>query len=263
MTGGILAPVTAAVTLQFHPDWPFQGELVIEAMARDGRYRSQFETGTSNGGLTAYPGGDRWRWESRLFEARYDDGLATARPVYGAWNRRADPYGGSPRFGSAYLRLRPHVLERATFCFPDSVLEPADVGDAAVLGRLSTLADAASHDYLDDYVEAHVHGGVRFAEDVEAVVVDPCHAEGRVVEAAGRLGCAVERHPGFRVRTARLDADFRGGAAVELAQVLGQTLTPADVAAAARSGAHDPQTVKYIWHHLARFGRQGLRQTEM
>ncbi|WP_425584256.1 hypothetical protein [Streptosporangium album] len=28
---------------------------------------SQFVTGTGNGGLTAHPGGDRWRWESRIF----------------------------------------------------------------------------------------------------------------------------------------------------------------------------------------------------
>ena len=61
------------MTLQFHPSWPFADELVIEAMARDGVYRSQFETGTSNGGLTARPGGDRWRWESRLFAGRYHD----------------------------------------------------------------------------------------------------------------------------------------------------------------------------------------------
>ncbi|HEY3016983.1 MAG TPA: DUF3626 domain-containing protein, partial [Nocardioides sp.] len=43
------------VTLQFHPDWPAGGlvdDLVIESMARDGEYRSQFVTGTSNGGLT-------------------------------------------------------------------------------------------------------------------------------------------------------------------------------------------------------------------
>jgi Protein of unknown function (DUF3626) len=32
-------------------------------MADDGVYRSRFETGRSNGGLTAFPGGDRWRWE--------------------------------------------------------------------------------------------------------------------------------------------------------------------------------------------------------
>lgn len=68
------AAQTQAITLQFHPDWPHQGRKVIESMAADGYYRSQFTTGISNGGLTAFPGGDRWRWESRLFSGRYDDG---------------------------------------------------------------------------------------------------------------------------------------------------------------------------------------------
>src|SRR5689334_22971853 len=90
------------ITLQFHPDWPYQGGTVIESMVADGIYRSQFSTGSSNGGLTAYAGGDRWRWESRLFAGRYDDAPAADRPVYGAWNRRADPYGGAVRFGSSY-----------------------------------------------------------------------------------------------------------------------------------------------------------------
>ncbi|GFZ96475.1 hypothetical protein GCM10011359_27410 [Nesterenkonia alkaliphila] len=252
----ILLIVTASLTIQFHPDWPFSGQLVIESMARDGRYRSQFETGISNGGLTAHPGGDRWRWESRLFEARYDQGEPEARPVYGAWNRRADPYGGSPRFGSAHLRLRPQVLGRATFCFPDSVFEPTEFGDADELTRLEALADAAGHDYLDDYVEAHVHEGLSFTTDVEAVVLDPCHAEGSVAQAAAQLGCPVEYHPGFSVRTADLDPEFRGAPAAALARSLGEVITPCDVATAARSGKHLPQTVKYVWHLLARFGRR-------
>lgn len=129
------------VTVQFHPNWPHDGRLVIESMAADGIYRSQFETGISNGGLTAFVGGDRWRWESRLFDGRYDDAPTSARPVYGAWNRRGDPYGGAIRFGSAYLRLRPEVTARSTFCFPDSVLEPVDVGGPDLLTQLTRMAD--------------------------------------------------------------------------------------------------------------------------
>lgn len=52
--------------------------MVIESMADDGPYRSQFATGIPNGGLTAFPGGDRWRWESRLFSGRYDSGVPVA-----------------------------------------------------------------------------------------------------------------------------------------------------------------------------------------
>src|SRR6187551_3124827 len=78
-------PVDGAlrVTLNFHPDRLHHGLPILQAMARDGGYRNQFETGTSNGGLTAHPGGDRWRWESRMFGRAYDDAPPSDRPKYG------------------------------------------------------------------------------------------------------------------------------------------------------------------------------------
>lgn len=173
------------ITVQFHPNWPGAGRTVIESMAGDGAYRSQFSTGISNGGLTAFPGGDRWRWESRLFSGRYDTQPATARPVYGVWNRHADVYGGAIRFGSSYLRLRPEAIDRSTFCFPDSARDPADFGDRNALPHLCRLADAADLDPLDDYVEAHIHGPVTFAADVAALVLDPSFASTTVEAAAG------------------------------------------------------------------------------
>jgi hypothetical protein len=65
------------VTLHFHPDRLVGGAPILRRMADDGVYRSQFETWTSNGGLTAFPGGDRRRWESRIFGGAYDDRPAT------------------------------------------------------------------------------------------------------------------------------------------------------------------------------------------
>lgn len=248
---------TEAITLQFHPNWPHDGGTVIESMAADGHYRSQFVTGISNGGLTAFPGGDRWRWESRLFSRRYDEAPATERPAYGAWNRHADPYGGAIRFGSSYVRLRPEALERATFCFPDSVFEPDDVGEAALLTRLCELADAAGLDDLDEYVEAHAHGQIRFDTDVDAVVLDPCFIGTDVEDAAQRLGCPVEFHPGFRGRPADFDPAYRGEHIVDLARSLGDELTPAIIGDAARAGVAEPQELKQVWHCLARFGRVG------
>jgi hypothetical protein len=148
--------------------------MVIDSMAEAGVYLSQFVTGISNGGLTAFPGGDRWRWESRIFAGRYDSAPVWERPVYGVWNRHADPYGGAIRFGSSYLRLRSEAVERSTFCFPDSFHEPSDFGGPDLLGHLCAMADASGFDDLDGYVEAHVHGTVRFDTDVEALVLDPC-----------------------------------------------------------------------------------------
>ena len=60
------------ITVSFHPDRLLaDGRTVAEHLVTDGRYRSQFETGISNGGLTAHPGGDRERWEQRMFAGAY------------------------------------------------------------------------------------------------------------------------------------------------------------------------------------------------
>ena len=105
-------PEPLPVTLNFHPDVEVQGELTIERIAREGFYRSQFETGTSNGGLTAQSKGDRWMWESEIFGGAYDDADPALRPKYGALNFQNSAVGGSPRFGSCHLRLRPETLAR-------------------------------------------------------------------------------------------------------------------------------------------------------
>ena len=67
---------------------------------------------------------------------------------------------------------------RAAFCWPDSVYEPRMVGGAERLEELCALADAGLldasllpgtaanvpiDDPLNDYVEAHVHGGLVLA----------------------------------------------------------------------------------------------------
>lgn len=122
---------TLRVTLNFHPDRLTGGVPILEALARDGIYRSQFETGTSNGGLTAHAGGDRWSWESRIFGRAYDDADPSERPKYGSLNFRRRSIGGSPRFGSSHFRLGERALQRTTFCYPDSVFEPVHFGVAS------------------------------------------------------------------------------------------------------------------------------------
>lgn len=238
-TGGPL-PRDLRVTLNFHP-----GRGVLAKLRDEGVYRSQFETGTSNGGLTAHPGGARWEWESRLFGGAYDHAHPASRPKYGALNHRKLPHGGAPRFGSAHLRLKEDVLDRTTFCYPDSVFEPVDFGTARRFALIE-LAEADDLDLLDNYVEAHVHGPVTL-DDVEAVVLDPSFPE---VE----LPCPVERHSGFRLSTEELlrNAGYRSPESVALGLQI------------ARDGFIDPylleqaeaapQVVKHLWHHLARFG---------
>ncbi|MGW0520406.1 DUF3626 domain-containing protein [Crossiella sp. NPDC003009] len=245
------------VSLNFHPDRVVAGRPILAMLGADGCYRSQFETGTSNGGLTAHPGGDRWRWESRMFGSAYDSVPAAQRPKYGALNFRRRVVGAAPRFGSAHFRLSAESLRRTTFCYPDSVFEPVRFGTAERMSLIE-VALADSQDPLDDYVEAQVHGPVLLDRDVEALVLDACFRGTEVAELASALPCPVEWHPGFRLSVARLreTEGYRTPEAVALGVELAVdgVLDPAALGRAAASGTYEPQVVKHLWHHLARFG---------
>ncbi|MEV1080168.1 DUF3626 domain-containing protein [Streptomyces sp. NPDC050211] len=245
------------ITLNFHPDRLVGGVPILDALARDGTYHSQFVTGVSNGGLTAHPGGDRWRWESRIFGGAYDDADPQDRPVYGALNFRRQVVGAAPRFGSSHLRLTGATLARATFCYPDSAAEPADFGVAAGMSLIA-LAEADRQDPLNDYIEAQVHGGVVLARDVEALVLDASY-RGTAIEAAARaLPFLLEWHPGYRLTAAevRSHADYRGPEYADLGARIAEEgrLDPRIIGNAARTGHHELQDLKMVWHTLARFG---------
>ena len=257
LAGGSPVDPSLRVTVNFHPDRWAGSKLVVDALVVEGVYLSQFVTGTSGGGLTAYPGGDRWRWESRMFGGAYDDADGRTRPVYGTLNFRRRPVGGGPRFGSAHLRLNAAALARATFCYPDSHLEPAHFATAERMSLIE-LALADRQDDLEDYIEAHVHGTVRLDRDVEALVLDPSHRGTAVETAARRLPCNVEWHPGFRLSVSELQRhpDYRGRQYVDLGSRLAVEgyLTPRIIGDAARTGRYDPQALKRVWHYVARFG---------
>ena len=256
-SSGTAVDESLRVTLNFHPDRWVAGLPILESMARDGVYRSQFETGSSNGGLTAHPGGDRWRWESRIFDGAYDDAAPQERPKYGALNHRGRPAGASPRFGSAHLRLSGEVLARTTFCFPDSFLEPVHFAVAAKMSLIG-LAEAADVDRLDDYIEAQVHGPLRFGHDVEALVLDPCFRGTEVEERARRPPCPVEWHDGFNLSTSemRRHPEFRGQEFVDLGLEIARDrqLDARIIGQAADTGSYDEQALKRVWHYVARFG---------
>lgn len=255
-SGGPIDP-NLRVTINFHPDRLLGDMSVVELLARDGCYRSQFETGTSNGGLTAHPGGDRWRWESRIFGGAYDGVPPGERPKYGSLNFRRRSIGGSPRFGSAHLRLRAEASSRSTFCYPDSVFDPTHFGVAERLG-LVTMAAADDQDLLDDYIEAQVHGPLLIGRDVEAVVLDPAYRGTGIEHSADKMGCPVEWHDGFRLEVDELQrhSDYRGPQYVELGLALARDghLDPRIIGEAARTGRYDEQALKRVWHYVARFG---------
>ena len=201
----------ARVVVHFHPDrLDARGITVAESLLQSGLYRNQFETGLSNGGLTAFRGGMRDVWELGLFGGVYQRPEVTPpdRPKYGALELLCYADGASPRFGSCYFRLRHPVSHRCSFTNRDSYYNPDVFGTlscftpllvslceeveqkgrvlgmegisvAQFLSRLSQLSYppvAGSGAYgrtLDDYVEAQIHGSLVLEEDVETLVADP------------------------------------------------------------------------------------------
>jgi hypothetical protein len=170
--------------------------------------------------------------------------------VYGALDLLFDPHGGSPRFGSSFVVVHQHVLERATLCVGDSHMGPRDVGtieepwsilaglaEQAVRGELlqrglgiedflqacegSFRSLRPSRD-LDGYVEAQVHGGVSLETDVDAIVLDPSFRNRPVEEdmsaAAERYSFSLIWHDGSELHVDDVPDDFRGPTMPSLAR---------------------------------------------
>lgn len=123
---------------------------------------------------------------------------------------------------------------------------------------LIALAEADEQDALDDYIEAQVHTPVRLDRDVSALVLDPSYRDTEIEAAAAALPCPTEWHPGFRLTVTELrrHPDYRGQEFVDLGAsiAVAGVLTPRILGEAARTGAHDEQALKRVWHYLARFG---------
>lgn len=203
----------ARVALHFHPDRLSQNlTSVADSLLADGLYKNQFETFLSNGALATDKGGYRDLWENGMFGEAYLTAHVTPsdRPKYGALNLMLLPDGPSPRFGSCYFLLKPHVLPRCTFSSTGSQLNPPEKGTLDTLdGVLAALltesfyrqfalgvhnirtrqlidhlrdnlakpfqdpSTQAAARNLDYFIEVQVHGHVRLADDVEILVADP------------------------------------------------------------------------------------------
>lgn len=251
--------VSSSITLNFHPDILIGGRTMLDLLAESGTYRSQFETGTSNGGLTAIPGGDRWNWESQIFGGAYDKEHPSHRPKYGALNHRHDPVGGSRRFGSCHFRVAPHVHSRTSYCYPDSHLQPRDfaVGNPGQLIPLAEKNELHLDLWLDNYIEAHIHGPLSIVEDIDALVLDPCYQGTNIERFADRLGCPLEWHKGFKLLQARIVdcKTYRGPIAADaVVRILEDKVVTPAILGRARESLLDYQTAKWVWHCIARFG---------
>ncbi|GCE21124.1 hypothetical protein KDK_49240 [Dictyobacter kobayashii] len=306
------------LTINFHPDRLLtEGRSVIAALYEEGIYRSQFETKISNGGLTAFAGGDRDKWEETMLGGAYQaPGVTEAeRPKYGGLNLMNYSDGACPRFGSCHFRLKQHVLRRATLVFGDSVSDPQDRGllnafepvlaglleeiktHGNALGRqevdvttfVSALLDAGNTRErffhrsqgraLDHYIEAQIHGDLRMADDIDALVADPSFqntATGELLAVtAKKYGFPLEWHEGFELPLEEVPSDFRGPEMPALAQRVLENHAPengyldaATIGLAAVSVVANPeqwqdwgspedtlQHIKYLWHILVVYGK--------
>jgi hypothetical protein len=215
LAAGEPADPSGRVTLHFHPDRLAAGTPILRLMARDGVYRSQFETGTSNGGLTAHPGGDRWRWESRIFAGAYDDGPAS--------------FSEPEHFGVA---SRLSTLVALAEADDQDLLD--DYIEAHLHGIVSLASDAEALVLDPCYRDTPVEAAARR-------LAVPVEWHGGFILTTDEL----RRHPGYRgqefvdlgtslARNGRLDPRILGDAS--------------------RTGHYDEQALKRVWHYVARFG---------
>jgi hypothetical protein len=251
LDAGLLALEKAQVAVHFHPDRVSRSGLTVaQGLLLDGAFRTQFETGLSAGSLTAYPGGDRDRWEQHLFGGAYHrDGVGLdERPKYGALQLAGFPDGPAPRFGSCYLLLKPEVNFRCTltfagsqegnaleqsgsFKYPQLVLgallqaarrdgQALGIRQEDFIGQLAVPKFEAGR-ALDSFVEVQVHGPVRLERDVQAVWADPAFRNDPDLEALCRhYSLPLCWHPGFTMLAVSVPEEFRGPKVALLARQL-------------------------------------------
>lgn len=247
------------ITINFHPDRKTpSGVDLLHAIALDGALKSQFETGLSNGSLSAFKGGARYLWESQAFNQLYDQSPPVERPKYGSLNYNESNSGASPRFGSSFFRLKPHVTSRTTFCYPESFFGPKAFAVGNRVENLIRLAESDDQDHLDHYIEAHVHGAIGLEPDVEALVLDPSYKSTNIEQLAHNLPVSIEWHKGFELSLSLLEQhpEYRGEKIVQVARQIAKNrlITPLIIGDAVCSGLYDDQDLKKVWHYLARFG---------
>lgn len=233
------------ITINFHPDrFSSNGKTIMENLLVQGQYLGQFRTGTTNGGKTAYIGGDRFLWEQRIFHDAYPQD-SVDRPVYGALNLLRYIDGASARFGSCFFVLKPEIMNRCTFAYGDSSTNPAAhctsdtffivlaalFEDIQKNGRMLnqvvssvqealTILLSPSNELkikgrnLDYCIETHIHGDVLLGKDIESFYVDESFQQTVFAEQADalckRYGIALIWIPKRQVNIEAIGELFRG-----------------------------------------------------
>ena len=135
----------------------------------DGRFKTQFETGTSGGVKDIAL---RQKEEYRRFGLRRDAPVEQ-RPIYGHLERPETPNFAVDQYGSARVVLRDEVRERTTYTNGDSLGGGyfANPVNAPATDYIPTAIRRWPPDFGKGFLEAQVHGGVG-VDDIAEVIFD-------------------------------------------------------------------------------------------
>lgn len=250
----------ACVNLHFHPDrYLKDGSQIIDGLIQTGEYLNQYQTQVSSGSLSAKIGGDRDKWENKLFNNLFGSSTKD-RPKYGALNLTGTSDGASPRFGSCYFITYPEIKSKCTFTYGDSYLLPKERGTIQnliqVYARLyhdiftrnsalgfyyknlsdfhdktkhflesNTLHNMLSHN-LDFYIESQIHEQVDLQKDVSTLVVDPSYQgtelENRIHELCDKFDISLIWNQGYSIDLNNFPNNFRGVETFEFAEYIAE-----------------------------------------
>lgn len=187
-TDGIVSPDLARESArEALQQWVDSGTVAVRAtpaaavgILSEGRFKTQFETGTSNG-LNSPRVRSRFEQGAFGYSADLDP---TMRPIYGYVSPGDEGmYDGPYQYGSVRFNLKPEVKNRATVTLGDSLKMNVDYAHPTPATEVSHLsvspfyASGLADGTLDmelfhesNYVEAQVHGGIGLA-DVESITL--------------------------------------------------------------------------------------------
>lgn len=174
------------------PDETFLDAFIAD---KDRQYKNLFQVEALAGHPRTRPGGTYDRVEKQLFAGGYHKNPPTPEEhvKYGTISLTNATDGGAVPYGDVYLVLKDHVRDRITITPDDSFASERDslgtprhfkhVLLAAIRREVCTLSDVLKAARADTpsttspnpsrYLEAQIHGPLRFDEDFEKVVASP------------------------------------------------------------------------------------------
>jgi hypothetical protein len=166
----------------------------FDKFLNDEYYRNTFETNVKG---EAYLAG-RKVWETNMFHKIYDNVEPFDRIKYGVLNLLNSPTGlaSCTSYGDSFFIFKKDVKKRTTFTIGDSSLQQFDMGSfdhpdglllllpdtefcdlirVATKKDITELINLKQVKHFNPYIEAQIHGSVKFDRDIESIVVPKKH----------------------------------------------------------------------------------------